>query len=1088
MSPSMFARVDDVKFQNGFAPGTRNMLVRPNGTATRRPGTRHDNRVKDSSKLARLIPFTYSVDQTYQIELGPLYFRWHRFGVPLRYATPRTVASVDTVGNTLKFTEPHGFPDGGAQVQLINSSGVEADLPGALVTTVTYTATVVDAKTVSLGVAIADAGSNTTYVYLDSEIPKDWFTSRNFLEAAVDVPGNIIDLATAHNFATADPVRFTSSGTLPAPLLINTTYYVIVNTASTIKVALTAALAGAGTAIDLTDDGSAGAVHVIHRRYSVGDLAYWPGAGHGVFYCRADVSDNTTPPSDATHWYLMPREGIYEIPHLYTEAQLAAVGYDQSNDVITLTHRELTPGVAELRRYSDLRWIFTTITFAPDLLPPTIVSVVATFGVYQEFDGDNAADTIFTAEPAVHPPAHALLTGDSVYVEGDAGIGLADSFGPGPLGVPYPAGFYEVSHVGAPAAGVAPIDLKLKTIANGVALTLVNDHVFIRRASPLTDTIQSYRVTAVTAEGLESQSNNGTQVTNNLTVPGSSNLITWTANAVQPSRYHVYRKLKGVYGFIGKVDGDQISGGQLSFKDDNLPADMSHTLPILDTSLGVSAGDSPAAVTHFDQRRFFAGTTNVPHGVWATRVFTETDLSYHIPALADDRLRFRAASKEAISIRHLVPLQRLVILCNSTEIQVVPVNSEVLSPGTIEVRATSYEGSSIVRPAVMASNILFASNRGGHVFELSEGPGGALTKPGDLCLRSEHLFDGETILDQFAAKAPHDIDWLCSSSGLLLGLTYVPQEQVGAWHAHGTGASGFFESVCATAEGDEDGVYAIVKRTIGGSTVRSVERFGEQLYGDLENAYFVDAGATFDGRNTSATATMTLSGGVFWTAGETVTITCNEIRFVIGSDDVGDQIAVRASQAGAWYRVRITAVLTNKTATGVLLQTIPTTLRNVATLLWAFARDTVKLPWIIGETVQVLADGIVQGEKVVGAGGVTTLDTPAIIAHVGLGMPSPLLTLPVGLQIAEAFGQGREKNVNKAFLRVVASGAFEIGPNDTDLVPANTDAVPGTVQTGEIDTTIMPEWSPGAEIVIVQNDPLPLTVLGMVLEISLGGG
>ena len=57
---------------------------------------------------------------------------------------------------------------------------------------------------------------------------------------------------------------------------------------------------------------------------------------------------------------------------------------------------------------------------------------------------------------------------------------------------------------------------------------------------------------------------------------------------------------------------------------------------------------------------------------------------------------------------------------------------------------------------------------------------------GDLCLRSQHLFDFKTIKDATAQKAPYPIMWFVSSDGNLLGLTYIPEQQVGSWHRHNT--------------------------------------------------------------------------------------------------------------------------------------------------------------------------------------------------------------------------------------------------------------------------------------------------------------
>jgi hypothetical protein len=61
----------------------------------------------------------------------------------------------------------------------------------------------------------------------------------------------------SHGLATGDCIEFTNSGgALPAELTANTNYYVIYNDANSFKMATTLALAIAGTAINITDDGT----------------------------------------------------------------------------------------------------------------------------------------------------------------------------------------------------------------------------------------------------------------------------------------------------------------------------------------------------------------------------------------------------------------------------------------------------------------------------------------------------------------------------------------------------------------------------------------------------------------------------------------------------------------------------------------------------------------------------------------------------------------------------------------------------------------------------------------------------------------
>lgn len=73
-----------------------------------------------------------------------------------------------------------------------------------------------------------------------------------FTTANVNTGTDVIDLTNIHGLKADFQVKFSSTTTLPAPLTAGTTYYVIVNSTTTIKLAATAA----GTAIDITSIGA----------------------------------------------------------------------------------------------------------------------------------------------------------------------------------------------------------------------------------------------------------------------------------------------------------------------------------------------------------------------------------------------------------------------------------------------------------------------------------------------------------------------------------------------------------------------------------------------------------------------------------------------------------------------------------------------------------------------------------------------------------------------------------------------------------------------------------------------------------------
>ena len=62
-------RLDLAKFQTGLSL-CRNFIVLPHGPVARRPGFEFVNEAKDSTRPVRLMPFSFSADQTVVLEFG----------------------------------------------------------------------------------------------------------------------------------------------------------------------------------------------------------------------------------------------------------------------------------------------------------------------------------------------------------------------------------------------------------------------------------------------------------------------------------------------------------------------------------------------------------------------------------------------------------------------------------------------------------------------------------------------------------------------------------------------------------------------------------------------------------------------------------------------------------------------------------------------------------------------------------------------------------------------------------------------------------------------------------------------------------
>lgn len=76
LSPRLMGRTDSPKYTNG-AEVMENFIPLPHGGALRRGGTKHIAEVENSAEHQRLIPFEYSIDQTYDLEVGNQYIRFY---------------------------------------------------------------------------------------------------------------------------------------------------------------------------------------------------------------------------------------------------------------------------------------------------------------------------------------------------------------------------------------------------------------------------------------------------------------------------------------------------------------------------------------------------------------------------------------------------------------------------------------------------------------------------------------------------------------------------------------------------------------------------------------------------------------------------------------------------------------------------------------------------------------------------------------------------------------------------------------------------------------------------------------------------
>lgn len=508
---------------------------------------------------------------------------------------------------------------------------------------------------------------------------------------------------------------------------------------------------------------------------------------------------------------------VFELAAPYTEEQLPRLGFTQSADVMTLVHPEHDP--ANLNRLADDNWTLTAIDYSATVDSPGFSSGSTT----------KVITGITQADPAVVTAvAHGFATGNLIAITAVDGM-------------------VEVNGRSFAITVLTPDAFELDGENSSTYSAYVGGGTAARQNGATTigsgfgdfSKTYTYVVTAVDAAGTESLASAETSLSSDSLSQTGGIRLSWDSVA-GAGYYRVYKDPSvgtGIYGWIG-------DSNNTAFDDYNI-APITSDAPPQDRQPFSGVDNKPSTVTYYQQRQVFASTNKEPQATYTTQVNNFSSLRASNPARDDDAVTFTIAAQQVNEIRHLLPLDSLVILTSGGEWITTEGQDRVLTPSTIGVRIQSYNGCSIVPPIVINSTALFLQEKGARLRDLGYEFSSDKYTGNDLSLMAEHLFENKQITAMAYSAEPYSVVWCVRDDGVMLGLTYQREHQVWGWHQHST--QGEFESVASVTEGERDAVYVIVKRNVNGSDVRYVERLEQRESVNAEDCFYVDSGLTYNG-------------------------------------------------------------------------------------------------------------------------------------------------------------------------------------------------------------------------------------------------
>lgn len=235
----------------------------------------------------------------------------------------------------------------------------------------------------------------------------------------------------------------------------------------------------------------------------------------------------------------------------------------------------------------------------------------------------------------------------------------------------------------------------------------------------------------------------------------------------------------------------------------------------------------PRAVSLYQQRLYAAGTAGFPSTLWATKIGLYFDFT---PGTDDDdSFSYVAASDQVNQVQHLASARVLTVLTQGEEFTVDGGSSASVTPTNINIRSQSIFGSAQARPVRAANEVIYFQRAAKKVRSMAYDFNTDSFRSQDLTRLAQHITGGG-IVDAAYKSEPNPEVWMVRTDGALVSMTYSRDENVVGFARHTT--QGKFKSVACIPGADGDVLFALVERTVNGSTVQYVERLDDTVMTD----------------------------------------------------------------------------------------------------------------------------------------------------------------------------------------------------------------------------------------------------------------
>ena len=480
----------------------------------------------------------------------------------------------------------------------------------------------------------------------------------------------------------------------------------------------------------------------------------------------------------------------------------------------------------------------------------------------------------------------------------------------------------------------------------------------------------------------------------------------------------------------------------------------------------------PQAITFHDNRLWIGGVKSKPASVNASHVADYFNFNVGT-GLASEGIDVAVGGDQVNEVRHLYSGSNLQIFTDSGE-YIIPTSSDTsaITPSNIVFRRQTPYGCSRTRPILFDGASIFTQKNGKAVREFIYSDSEAGYVSTNISVLANHLINSPKDIAMLSGSStrPEQIAVLTNTDGTLAVFHSIREEEIAGWTLWTTRTGDTFHSVVSANEH----LFAVCKRSLNSVTTYTLEKFAED-----------------DSTSLDCSTTSTLSQrGTPLVKGASQSALTLIMDGLTSSPQIQEEFTIN----GVTGTYRITAITNNGggTYTCTLNQNLASSPSDNAAITFTKGFLHTVNGIYTNEVVNT-----VSGNSSVGSFTISGTDTLTFTVspqptnvNVGFNYTPNLETMPVDAETETGNLTGQSRRIVRCILDV--EDALDVSlksPNTAsahELVILQSGFTIGsdlTKQSGKKEFYFL-GYDKSPTVTITQNDPLPLKVLGMALEVQ----